>query len=73
VTVEASWNGATDVTSWQVLTGPSPGSLAAGATTSKTGFQTTITAPATAYVQVRALSATGETLGTSKAIQPSHG
>ena len=74
VTVEASWNGATDVASWRVLSGPSHTSLAAVADTGKTGFETTIRVPAPgAYVQVQALGASGETLGTSTAIQPSHG
>ncbi len=74
VTVEASWNGATDVAGWRVLSGPSPTSLAAVAGAGKTGFETTIRVPAPAsYVQVQALSASGETLGASTAIQPSRG
>jgi Arylsulfotransferase (ASST) len=67
--VYASWNGATTVASWQLLTGPSTSHLAAVSTTPKTGFETTITAPTAPYVQVRALNFNGKTLGTSKAIR----
>jgi hypothetical protein len=74
VTIEASWNGATEVASWRVLSGPSPASLAAVVDAPRTGFETTIRASApAAYVQVQALSASGETIGTSAPIQPSHG
>jgi hypothetical protein len=71
--VYASWNGATTVASWQLLTGPSATQLTAVSTTPKTGFETTITAPASAYVQVRALSASGKVLATSKAVAPTAG
>jgi hypothetical protein len=74
MTVEASWNGATDVASWRVLAGSSPGSLMPVAGASKTSFETTIQVPVLAgYLQVQALSASGEILGTSKAIRPSGG
>jgi hypothetical protein len=68
-TVEASWNGATDVASWQVLAGSSPASLAPLTTVPRNGFQTTtpVSASAGAYVAARALSATGQVLGTSAA------
>jgi hypothetical protein len=69
--VYASWNGATTVTAWQLLTGSSPSGLKAVSTTPKDGFETTIPAPAAAYVQVRALSASGKVLASSKAVQPS--
>ncbi|HEY2180529.1 MAG TPA: arylsulfotransferase family protein [Solirubrobacteraceae bacterium] len=85
--VYASWNGATTVTSWQLLVGPGPGQMTAVSTTPKSGFETTIpapnppdghcpagvpcVAPAPWYVEVRALSASGKALATSKAIQPS--
>jgi hypothetical protein len=76
-TVEASWNGATDVASWQVVQEPaggggppsSPESLAPLTTVARNGFQTTIPVSASAgtYVAARALSATGQVLGTSAA------
>jgi hypothetical protein len=71
--VYASWNGATTVTAWQLLTGSSASHMTAVSTTPKTGFETTIPAPAAAYVQVRALSASGAALATSKAVRPASG
>jgi hypothetical protein len=71
--VYASWNGATTVTAWQLLTGSSASHMTAVSTTPKTGFETTIPAPAAAYVQVRALSASGAALATSKAVRPATG
>jgi Arylsulfotransferase (ASST) len=84
--VYASWNGATTVKSWQLLVGTGPGQMSAVSTTPKSGFETTIpspnppdghcpagvpcAAPAPWYVEVRALSASGKALATSKAIQP---
>ena len=70
-TVYASWNGATTVSSWQLLTGPSASQLTAVSTTPRSGFETTIPAPAAAFYEVRALSASGRVLGTSQAISPS--
>ncbi len=76
-TVEASWNGATGVASWQVVQEPAGGdgssssaeSLAPLTTVPRNGFQTTIPVSASAgtEVAVRALSATGQVLGTSAA------
>jgi len=66
--VYASWNGATTVASWQLLTGSSAAHLAAVSTTPKSGFETLIPAPAAAFVRVRALSASGTVLGTSRTI-----
>ncbi len=67
--VYASWNGATAVASWQVLGGSSAESLVPLTTVPRDGFQTTITVSAGAgtEVAVRALSATGQVLGTSAA------
>ncbi len=71
--VYASWNGATTVASWQLLTGSSPAQLAAVSTTPNTGFETVIPAPAAPYLQVRALSAAGRVLGSSQAVKSSGG
>jgi hypothetical protein len=75
VTIEASWNGATSVASWQVLAGSSPTSLVpVTANIPKQGFQSTIHANTSGpLVAVHALSATGQTLGTSNAITPTRG
>jgi hypothetical protein len=72
LTVEASWNGATDVSQWRLLAGATPSSLTTASTTSASGFQTTITA-ATAgpYVQVVALGSAGQTLASSAVIKAS--
>jgi hypothetical protein len=67
--VSASWNGATEVTSWRVLGGSSASSLQALATTARHGFQTTIALSShPAYVQVQALNAAGSVLGSSAAV-----
>ncbi len=67
-TVEASWNGATAVASWQVLAGASSESLAPLVTVPRQGFETTIHVTTTEPdVAVRALSASGQPLGSSTA------
>jgi hypothetical protein len=72
-TVYASWNGATTVTTWQLLTGSSAAHLSAVSTTPRSGFETTIPAPAAAFYAVRALSASGRVLGTSNPVAPTSG
>jgi hypothetical protein len=72
-TVYASWNGATTVVSWQLLTGPSATQLAPVSVTPRTSFETTIPAPAAPFYEVRALSASGRTLGSSKTVAPTSG
>ena len=71
--VYASWNGATTVASWQLLTGASASQMTPVSTTPKGGFQTVIPAPAAAFYEVRALSPAGRVLGTSKAVAPTGG
>jgi hypothetical protein len=72
VTVEASWNGATTVSAWEVLAGGSPASMSVVATQPREGFETTITVPtAEPEVAVAALGAAGQVLGSSAAIAPS--
>jgi hypothetical protein len=52
-----SWNGATEVHSWQVLAGDDPRRLQPLRTAAKTGFETAITIdPSERYVAVRALT-----------------
>ncbi len=70
VTLYASWNGATEVASWEVLAGPNPGELEAVASAPRKGFETVITVEITeAYVGVRAKNGSGRVLGTSTPIQ----
>ncbi len=69
VSVYASWNGATTVARWQVLAGPSATSLAPRTSAAKRGFETKLTLSSTATTfAVRALSASGRVLATSKPI-----
>ncbi len=68
--VYASWNGATTVDSWQLLGGPSASALGPLSTTPRSGFETAIPAPAAAFYEVRALSASGRVLGSSTPVSP---
>jgi hypothetical protein len=64
--VAVSWNGATEVTRWQVLAGPSPDALVPVADAHRTGFETKIPVSANAaYVAVRAFAGSRE-LATSE-------
>jgi len=71
VTLYVSWNGATEVESWQVLAGPNPDRLEPVGTVPRRGFETTVAVrTAEPYVAVRARSASGQVLGTSKPVKP---
>jgi hypothetical protein len=66
--VYASWNGATQVASWRVLGGSSPGALVPVASRAKDGFETALTVAsvsAGSYVQLQALDASGAVIGAS--------
>jgi hypothetical protein len=66
VTLQTSWNGATDVSSWKLLAGSSPSLLVPVATVPKHGFQTTATVTSSApYVESWALDANGNELAAS--------
>jgi hypothetical protein len=70
LTVSASWNGATEVASWQVLKGSSATSLAPVASAPKRGFETSIVILAPAgYIAVQALDAAGAVIGRSPTIR----
>ncbi|HEV3130243.1 MAG TPA: arylsulfotransferase family protein [Solirubrobacteraceae bacterium] len=70
----ASWNGATDVASWQVMAGSIPNALVPLGSTRNAGFETAIDANSNApYFAVRALSASGRVLASSPvAATPAH-
>jgi arylsulfotransferase ASST len=71
VTLYASWNGATEVATWEVLAGPNPDELEVVASVPRKGFETAITVETPeAYVGVRAKNGSGRVLGTSKAVEP---
>jgi hypothetical protein len=67
--VYASWNGATGVARWQVRAGNVVHSVRGVASKARHGFETAITARGKRFVAVRALSASGRVLGTSKVIR----
>lgn len=70
VTVYASWNGATNVASWQLVAGPSGQLLSPLAATASAGFETAITGSTTQpYVAVRALDSAGRVLATSAPVR----
>jgi len=61
-----SWNGATEVATWELFAGSSPSTLQSVGRAPKRGFETKMTAPRVPrFVQVRARNAAGEVLSTS--------
>jgi hypothetical protein len=64
-TVYASWNGATEVTSWRVLGGSDPGHLGVITTTARSGFETAIRVSSGSVFKVQALNSHGQVIGTS--------
>jgi hypothetical protein len=68
--VHASWNGATEVSSWRVLAGQHPGALSAQTTIQAVDFESSVTVPSKqAYVAVSALDSSGRPLGTSPTVR----
>jgi hypothetical protein len=71
VKIYASWNGSTEVATWQVLAGDSPKKLKKLVSTPKEGFETVIAVRTNEpYVAVNALDASGKVLSSSRAIEP---
>jgi hypothetical protein len=71
VKVYASWNGATEAATWEVLTGPRPDGLEPLGSVPRDGFETAILAlSAEPYVAVQARDRSGRILGTSNSIEP---
>lgn len=68
MTVAASWNGATGVAEWRVLTGATDAGLSAVTTVVREGFETTVPVPPARKVAVQALDASGAVLATSKTV-----
>jgi hypothetical protein len=70
VTLYASWNGATEVATWEVLAGPGPDELKPVGSAPRKGFETAITVPTgEPYVGVRAKNRSGLVLGSARAIK----
>jgi hypothetical protein len=70
-TAYVSWNGATEVASWQVLAGSTPTTLKPVASSARTGFETAIPvpgAPVGGYLAAQALNASGAVIGTSPTV-----
>ncbi len=68
-TIYTSWNGATEVRSWQLLGGPDRKKLRPLLTVPKTGFEAAIPLPTDApWVAVRALDRLGRSLARSAAV-----
>ena len=66
----ASWNGATDVARWQVLSGRDAQHVRPVATTARAGFETAVSFSTEAeVVQMRALNARGAVIGTSRTVR----
>jgi hypothetical protein len=66
--VRVSWNGATEVDRWRLLTGAAPGALTPAVTVTRTGFETAITGRASSrYFSVQALDRTGAVIGATAA------
>ena len=64
--VYASWNGATEVASWEILAGASAGSLRSVGSAPRRGFETKITVPGVPrFVVARAKDAAGRVLSNS--------
>jgi hypothetical protein len=71
VRVYASWNGATEVATWQVLAGPSRDRLRTIGSALRDGFETAIEVhTAEPLIEVRAKDHAGSVLGTAKAVEP---
>ncbi len=69
-TLYASWNGATEVASWEVLAGPGPDGLESLGVAPRKGFETAISfATDEPYVAVRAKDRSGRNLGVSEAVE----
>jgi Arylsulfotransferase (ASST) len=67
IRVYASWNGATEVATWEVLAGPRPGQLEPLVSVARDGFETAmLTRSAEPYVAIRARHSSGRVLGVSK-------
>jgi hypothetical protein len=66
----ASWNGATEVATWEVLAGPHPGQLQSLGSVPRDGFETAMLVQDTGpYLAVRATNRLGEILGTSAPVE----
>jgi hypothetical protein len=70
VALYASWNGATEVAAWEVISGPHPNRMEPLGSVPREGFETAMLAQTHGpYVAVRAKDRSGEILGTSAPVK----
>ncbi len=70
IALYASWNGATEVASWEILAGPAPNRLKPVGSVPRDGFETAMLAQSTGpYVAVRAKDHSGKPLATSEPVR----
>ena len=70
VALYVSWNGATQVKSWEVLAGSDPDQLEPLGSVPRNGFETALSARTTEpYIAVRARDSSGRVLGTSRPVK----
>jgi hypothetical protein len=70
VALYASWNGATEVAAWEVISGPHPNRMEPLGSVPREGFETAMLAQTHGpYVAVRAKDPSGEILGTSAPVK----
>jgi hypothetical protein len=70
VRVYASWNGATEVSTWEVLAGPRPGRLESLGQVPRDGFETAMVVQTSdPYVAARAKDRSGRVLGASAPVK----
>ena len=68
--VYASWNGATEIESWEVLAGPHPGRLESVGSVPRDGFETAMLVKTSEpYVAVQAKHRSGRVLGSSTPVE----
>jgi hypothetical protein len=71
--IEAFWNGATDVTRWRILDGPGPGALQPVGSVAWNGLDTTAHVPThPRWMAVAAEDAAGHVIATSAPVRVSH-
>ncbi len=71
VTIYVSWNGATEVDTWQMLAGSDPDKLEPAGSAPRKGFETAVSLyTKEPYVAVTGKDSTGRILGSSEAIKP---
>ena len=70
MTLYASWNGATEVATWEALAGPRPDQLKSLGSVPRNGFETPMSVQTSEpYVAVRAKQRSGRVLGITEPVK----